>query len=406
MNKNILHCHSGLDPESSGTFFTKSILYFKNYFSYKEIVRLIFLPFAALCTLNAYSTQIDLNIDMLRKTSRRSKVETYEGFADESFGFHVTISTNESSPKDVQISGIENFQTISQSTSTSFELAGSRQSTSYIYHFELMPIKAETLTLGPVMATCDGKTFQSKKIKIIITPPSKTKNSKGKKAANQICFAELEFSNPLPFVWEASLMTMRIYAQEQKVLDVQTEIPEISGFEIKKLSSSQKRMAIERTPYAVIENNFLITPTKPGNFSVGQFPIHYRANTGTNHHRHDAFFGSIFGQLMNSRDAVVRSASTTINVQPIPNAPHAVDGIGSFSSFELSLEKTKCSAGEPVVLTLILEGNGNFAQITAPELTLPAGFKAYDSKTDFKEINNKQALQGGIKTFEYILQAN
>jgi hypothetical protein len=115
----------------------------------------------------------------------------------------------------------------------------------------------------------------------------------------------------------------------------------------------------------------------------------------------DDLFSSLFG---NQPERIrMQTNSLQVNVKPIPTK-EPVDGVGLFNAYRASISATQAQTHEPLTLSLDLEGNGNFEQITIPKLNLPEGIKYYESKNETIDQSADGAAPGK-KHFEFVLQA-
>ena len=116
------------------------------------------------------------------------------------------------------------------------------------------------------------------------------------------------------------------------------------------------------------------------------------------------FFGAAFG-MANLEQKHATSDDLILTVKPLPKHDNPVHGIGSFSSLHAGLSAHEATVGEPLVLTLTIEGKANLDALATPKLTIPASFKYYDSKNATHQ-NLSSDFNSGKKVFEFILQAN
>jgi hypothetical protein len=74
--------------------------------------------------------------------------------------------------------------------------------------------------------------------------------------------------------------------------------------------------------------------------------------------------------------------------------------VGRFS-FETEVKPTKVSAGEPVALTIRIDGEGNLENISAPQFIAGDDFKVYEPRLVSKDIDANRGI--GRNTFEQVL---
>lgn len=366
--------------------------------------RLLATAFALLPILACGEVQVALTVDGLASVGAAAQ-STFAAPLNESFRVHVTISTDRDRPNEIAIAGLDNFQRVAENSSSSIQIINGKRSSTHTYELELMPVKEGSFVLGPAVVKDSGLPVESSSLTINVAKdaPRPRQNSS---AETQLCTAELIASKKNPFVWEPFVLTVKINAREDAVSEVQVNEPTFEGFEAKRLTSNQRRATINNHPYVVVENNFLLTPNKAGKRQLGPVTVQYRAQVRRENREpfFEDIFDSFFGHGMRGREGHIKASPIAINVRQMPSEAHGVNGIGLFNKLTLHTDKQEVTAHEPIKLTLTISGEGNFDQVEAPKLHLPAPWKVYSSATKFNPHVSNSLRQTGEKEFEYILQ--
>lgn len=158
----------------------------------------------------------------------------------------------------------------------------------------------------------------------------------------------------------------------------------------------------------------MITPIRSGDLPLtfNQDIIVTEPREQQNRHSRDpfddlfgsAFSDSFFGRAGTRRQVSLYTADETIRILPLPEQGKPVSftgGIGQFSVRQPTLSTSKVQAGEPVTLTVVVEGTGNFDRMQAPELEQMNEWRYYPPTESF-QASDKLGYRGS-KTFEYIL---
>ena len=105
-----------------------------------------------------------------------------------------------------------------------------------------------------------------------------------------------------------------------------------------------------------------------------------------------------------SRPVSVRSQPVTVEVKPLPTEGRPRDYDGAVGEYRLDAELSRdsVSAGDPVTLTLSIEGRGNLRSVDLPELPDTPGFRTFDPKTD-EQLRATASGVRGEKRWEYVL---
>jgi len=94
-------------------------------------------------------------------------------------------------------------------------------------------------------------------------------------------------------------------------------------------------------------------------------------------------------------------ATLAVTPTPVSGRPAGYTGaVGSGLRLERVVDAPSTRAGEPVAVTFRLSGNGNPALWPAPEISWPAGVRAYPDRTD-EHLAVSGGRLGGMKTFRY-----
>ncbi len=85
-----------------------------------------------------------------------------------------------------------------------------------------------------------------------------------------------------------------------------------------------------------------------------------------------------------------------VTVKPLPPGAPRDFSNAQVGDWKLSVEATQheVELGQPVTVTVVLEGSGNVKNVTPPRLAAPSAFKVYDPKTTDKLTPGKWRIQG------------
>src|SRR5438067_4625737 len=119
----------------------------------------------------------------------------------------------------------------------------------------------------------------------------------------------------------------------------------------------------------------------------------------------DPFFSDPFGAIGERTELPVRSESATLNVKPLPpSAPANFSGaVGNFTMAIDAKPKT-VQVGDPITMTSIISGRGNFDRMNGPSLEDERGWHKYPPSSKFKQDDDVGI--SGEKTFEMVIAPN
>ena len=159
----------------------------------------------------------------------------------------------------------------------------------------------------------------------------------------------------------------------------------------------QRRRAYGRTYETVVLKRVALFPTRPGTLRVDPLRIETEAQ-GTMRMRQGG--PSIRGRF---EPVKLASQSVSLDVRGLPaGAPPGFDGaVGQFS-MAVEAEPDSASVGDPVTLTVQVEGTGNLATLSPPVLNLPSGLQSYEPTVETDIERNESEIRG-TKTFTHTL---
>lgn len=170
---------------------------------------------------------------------------------------------------------------------------------------------------------------------------------------------------------------------------------------------SEHRVVVQGAQYNVYHWNTAITPLKNGLQDL-QFSLQAEVLVPDQSRRRRSVFDSPFDDFFGRRGKrlAINPATTAqqLDIRPLPTAdkPDSFTGaIGIFGMDEIELSDNLANAGEPITLTVRINGKGNFDRIEPPELTATDGWQTYAPEETF--IVNDSLGLSGTKKFAYTI---
>lgn len=220
-------------------------------------------------------------------------------------------------------------------------------------------------------------------------------------------FGEIVMGAKSAFVGEVLPVELRYYFRADLQFD-NLQRPNFGGdgFTAAPLSEpEQTEQYIDDIPYNIVMFRSAITPVKTGEIEIPPAEMEGRMMSSGAPPGLDPFFDQFFQNFQMpgfGRAENIRAGTNARKLQvvslPKEGRPETFAGaIGQFTLRSAANPK-KVASGEPVTLTLTVEGRGNFDAITAPELTGTDGWRTYAPKENFRAADG--IGYGGSKTFE------
>lgn len=218
-------------------------------------------------------------------------------------------------------------------------------------------------------------------------------------------FVTASLSKSKAYVGEQVLLSYKLFTQTPIIGLQVDEQPPLTGFWVEEVEMPQKadwkETTLDGKPFYTVEiKKNVLFPTKPGSITIEPaiFSMGVRASSGD---PFDSFFAPISQEIRRSTKPL------TLEVSPLPTSGKPADFSGAVGQFNLKaeLDNRETIAGEPLTLSVILEGEGNLKTVEPPELPALPGLRAYDPKTE-EELSTRNSRFGGQKRWEYVLVAD
>ena len=336
----------------------------------------------------------------------------------------VTGANNADLPAEISVDGLEIHQT---GTSRQFEMHNLTTSSSTVYIYTILPLKAGTFIISPQMIRVGSSSLRTPALKLNVSDSGNRSTRSNQTAQpanpNRLVFAELIVPKKSAFVGEIVPAEIRLGFDPRahpKLIDG----PEVSGqgFTAQKLQQGGENLeTINGRTYDVVTFKTAIAAARAGKFDLG--PVKAKAQVlvprrpETRRSRSpfdlfnlddpfsDPFFSDPFGQFGERREIEINSDPVAFEVKPLPqNAPASFSGaIGNFTMTTEAKPKS-VQVGDPITVTSTISGRGNFDRVNAPTLEDEHGWHKYPPSSKFKQ--DDEVGISGTKTFEMVLSPN
>ncbi|BCS96730.1 hypothetical protein DSLASN_23620 [Desulfoluna limicola] len=295
----------------------------------------------------------------------------------------------------VEMPEVDGFRVTSRGTNSRMQMINGQTTREVESLYLLIPLKVGSLTI-PAIPVSGGKS-------VVYTQPVviQVDERSAPSPADQLWHVTAEVSNDAPYVGEQVVWSFR-FQTAARFQNARLGKPSFEGFASEELGEGRAfEQVINGRRYAIHEVTLLLIPQKSGTLDIEPATLSVGIVTGRSRRSADPFFDDVFGGRNVVDQKLLTTEGLTVNVRPLP--PYA--GAGSFSglvghySLSASLEKETVTAGDPVTLTVTVEGAGNIRDAVAPAISLPEGLKHYGD-TPVEQITLGPRGWQGKKTFK------
>ncbi len=227
-------------------------------------------------------------------------------------------------------------------------------------------------------------------------------------------YGELVIGKRTAYVGELIPVELRYYFRADcQFNDLQRPTFGGDGFTAAPLSEpEQTEQYIDDIPYNIVTFRSAITPAKTGDIEIPPALMEGRMIAAGGPAGLDPFFDQFFQNFPmpgfgRAENIEAATDSRTLDVQPLPKDGRPENFSGAVGQFTMraAADPKSAGAGEPVTLTVSVEGRGNFDAMAPPELTGTDGWRTYAPKESFDD-NDAMGFGGsGTKSFEFSLVA-
>ncbi len=254
--------------------------------------------------------------------------------------------------------------------------------------FTLTFAPQKDMTIPSYEVEIDGRVYQTKPIKLKM----KDSTASNRKQSN-IFSLKLKSDKKSVTVGEAFLATVTLSLQHKFIISkkLQYHRPKFEGFFVEQLG---KGKSYDKGDYQITELKYILTPHSEGNYTLG--PAYAKIGLQDGSKRglpHVVIERKIF-----------EKASNTLSLEVLPQTEES-DLVGTFTVVS-KIDTQKVSAGEPVKLSIRLEGEGDLTRFDFPDYTLD-GVTIYSdpAKIDIKAVDGK-IHSSYSKEFVFIAEEN
>lgn len=311
------------------------------------------------------------------------------------------------------------FDVFESGTSQSFSFVNGQAHSSLTFHYVLAPRKEGTFRIEPIRYAVGDKTYTANPVTLAvvaggagIAPPSSPAPSGG--GANRGATPSSEES----IFITASVDRDTVYVNQQVTwslgyyTDGRVELlrspnyspPSAEGFWVEDLPPQNKYYRnLHNRQYLVSEIKRGYFPTAPGTYRIGEARVDIVIDNLNRRGAFDDFFGRGRGGFGEPR--TLTTEPVTVVVLPLPPAGKPTDFAGAVASdltVSIVADKQVVQVGEPINVSIEMNGAGNMRTIASPKLAEMPQFKTYESGSSSDSFK-KDYVVSGRRKFDFVV---
>jgi len=328
----------------------------------------------------------------------------------------MVVTVNGSGSAELDVAEVDGLEFTQRGHSRQLQFINGTASASLSITYLIQAMKPGSYVIPAVTVEVEGKKLQTEAIPLEVTssspqqqettPSPSSPDLPGEKDG-QKAFLRAEVQNQ-SYVGERVPLQIKAYFPQHVQASVNT-LPGLlgSGFVMEQLDS-RPRQTTERlngATYNVLSWNTHLTGIKEGQFPFQlqlDATLLVRQKTKSPFTGQDPFADDFFSHFLGGfekKPIKINTSETTLEILPLPTENQAEDFSGAIGDFTLQVKAspTSIEIGQPLSITMIVEGTGNFDRVEAPIFPNHPGWKSYSSAGQYTPIEGSRK---GRKVFE------
>lgn len=300
----------------------------------------------------------------------------------------VLTMANVQNAKVKSIDGLDDFDVLSSSQSTSTSIVNNKTSFKREINYIIMPKKAGQFTLQ-ANVEYNGKTYQTNELKITVTEAKEDLSGEVSDL-----FIKTNISSNEVYFGQKVVLTYELYSRYNIENFGFLDNVNIDGFMMKDIDQKDLKASyvyIDDKKYVKYEaRQIILSPLKTGTFTIPAYNFQANVSTGD-------FFRS-------SRPVYLQTESLELSVKPLPidNRPLNFSGVVGELNLESRYSRTELNYGDSLTLSVTASGNCNLEVLDDIIRDGIPGFSVYETEKNLEEsvVDDQYAAR---KEFEIIL---
>jgi len=333
----------------------------------------------------------------------------------------LTITVEGGQSVDINIPEVKHLRFHRRGQSSQIQMINGSFSSSIATVYLVEPLEPGDYTIPPITVHCDGEELLTQPVSFTATAESNTQSQTGdirssKKRIGSGKGAKLVFLKaqvPKETVYSGEMVPVHIEAYfNRKTQANLLSLPKLvgDGFVLSPLSDKPSRSMkqVDNTHYIVLGWTSFLTGIKEGSH-----PLHFelqaellmpqRSRMFSRFRNQGLFQNDLFDDFFNDYQAKtvhVASPDLTLETVALPSVGRPDNFSGAIGNFSLEVvaNPTKVEIGEPITLTMSVQGTGNFDRVEVPHFPESEKWKTYSPSVQFEPENERP--DKGAKRFE------
>lgn len=340
-------------------------------------------------------------VAMAQDATIRAEVDRTRVTLDDQILLEVTIEGKFRGVDEPARPPLEDFDVYQRGRSQGMQIVNGDFTASTTFTYILVPKHEGSFTIGPFVTKVGGRELRSAPIAVTVGggpgvrgAPAPGAGAEAEREDREV-FVVARVDKQNAYVNEQILYTFYLYRAVQ-LSNLNYSAPGFQGFWVEKLKDSEKQSykMLNGRRYLVTELSTSIFPTTSGKLTIEPATLQLVVMSNP--------FG--FSLFERGAERILRTKPIEIDVAALPAAgrPPIFDGaVGEGLKLSAALDRAAVEEGEPITVSIAVEGSGNVKTFSKPRLPELPNFKVYDadSKTDVQSVDRVY----GTRRYEVVI---
>ncbi|MBZ0271460.1 BatD family protein [bacterium] len=303
------------------------------------------------------------------------------------------------------------FEVTGTSSGQSISIVNGRTSASRTMTIHMTAVKPGTATIGPATVTIGGKEYRSETVEVRVTGaalvPARPPDAPTEPRDDAV-FIDVRVSDTDVYPGQEVLVSYDLYVRDRLTSADAVAEPTFPGAIPHRIAGGGRLNFMSTTvggkEYLVSPlARYAVYPVAPGEVTIDPFRLNVVVEEPRSSRRRgrDPFFeGFLFGRSVRK---AVASDTVVLTVKPLPASGRPKDFPGNVGDFTLKThaDRTSVRVGEPVTLTVNVEGHGNTEALAPPAIAAPESVRQFSQTSRDESVPSFDTMKSA-RAFETI----
>jgi hypothetical protein len=356
----------------------------------------------------------------LADTSVKATIDRTNVPVGEEILLKITVQSDEETVDSPRFEELTAFDIISSGSSKNLQWINGQTSVSFTYQYRLRARDEGEFTIGPATVRAGGKEYRTRAFKVRVTPartqpPSQQQQQQQPPPnvsepvtppSNRHIFITADLDRDTAYINQPVTYTFRFYKAERLLSSPSYERPSFPGFWVEELPPQRHfNRVINGVNYEVTEVRYALFPTDAGPKRIAPSRLKATIASRSKGRRNPfSIFGDdIFGRFDRGEAVNLTTKPISLTVLPLPadGKPDDFSGLVGKFSLDIHADQLTASVGDPLTVTLTVQGRGNIKSAPMPSFDTIPGLRTFAAGSS-EEVSTANYQISGRKTFDQV----